>query len=51
MIERLLLARARTDIKDKLKGNTPLHVLAIANHQKELGTTVISDTVRQTMES
>ena len=32
VIERLLLARASTDIRDSLSGNTPLHVLALANH-------------------
>ena len=51
VIERLLLARASTNIKDGLGGNTPLHVLALVNHLRAQMTTVISDTVRQTMDS
>ena len=46
VIERLLLARADTNMADTAVGNTPLHVLALANHQKAQLTTVISDTVR-----
>ena len=55
MIERLLLARARTDIKDRLQGNTALHVLALANHTRAVGPastiTGQSETIRQTMTS
>ena len=32
VIERLLLARANANICDVLQGNTPLHILALANH-------------------
>ena len=50
-IERLLLARASTTVREKLHGNTPLHVLALANHQRNQVTTVVSDSIKLTLNS
>ena len=49
VIERLLLARAQTNLCENVSGNTPLHVLAQADHKRRQLNAIVTDTNKNTL--
>ena len=49
VIERLLLARAQTNLCENVSGNTPLHILAQVDHKRRQLKAIVTDTNKNTL--